>query len=243
MSSLILPVRPKARAAFDPKPRDQWQTHAVRSLYLEDVEAIFESLQRHAAVSELERLEGSQAATTGRLAATVIVEVGGSVFDDAGDLQALPAGGLSDLRMRTFGYTVTLTCSPTGHLLVVDDDAPLAVQTQREIRRIIRRRQSIAVGFLTSSWGIPAFVLAFPIVASIVEVNLGLPGLALAGVGIAAASLVLWLWWTHERWAKRRTVVIPRHKGDALPRQPAADAAVVIGFFVILAIAGAVWMV
>lgn len=243
MTSLAPPMWDAARAVDDLEPRDQWQTHAVRSLYLEDIEAIFESLRRHAAVSDVERLEWSQAAITGRLAAMVTVEVGRSVFEDPRNLHSLPVGGLSELKMRTFGYTVTLSCSPTNHLLVVDDDARLALRTENEIRRIIQRRRSIAVGFLTSSWGVPAFVLAFPIVASIFEVAFGLPGLALVGVGIATASLGLWLWWTHERWAKRRTVVIPRHRAETLPFSPAAKAAVAIGVFVVLIIVSATWMV
>lgn len=43
------------------------------------------------------------------------------------------------------------------------------------------------------------------------------------------------------RWAKRKTVVIPRYKGDAPVWSPAAEVAVVISV-VVLTIVGLAWM-
>lgn len=241
MSTLAPPMRPVARVGSDATTRRQWLIRSVPSLYLEDIEAIFETLRRHVAESGIERLELSQAALTGRAYVPVLLEAGGDVFDDPRQLLAYPVDGLSELKIRTFGYSVTLTTTPSGHLLIVDDDSQLALRSFTKIRTIIRRRRSLTAGLLTSSWGVPGFVLAFPIVASTIETATGRPGLALAGAGIAAASLVVWLWWTHWRWAKRKTVVIPRYKGDAPVWSPAAAVAVVISV-VVLTIVGLAWM-
>lgn len=223
-----------------------WRLRSVPILYPDDVEAIYESLRRHAMESDIERLERSQAATGGRTWRPVWVEADGSVIDDIGRLRSLPSHGLSELRLRTFGYTVTFVSGPSGHVLIVDDDAPLMRRTCAEVGAIVRHRRGIVAGCLASDWGVPGFVLVFPIVASTLEAASGRSGVALAGVCFASLVLVLWLWWSHERPGQRRSVVVSRDHGDA-PSPPvtartAMAAAIVVGVFVLLAVAGIAWM-
>ncbi|MBA3417036.1 MAG: hypothetical protein H0U10_17585 [Chloroflexia bacterium] len=179
-----------------------------------DIAGIAAVLERHAAVSPVERLERRQAAGQRQRWMPVVVET----LDAGGHLAADPNGAAmgdrGGLRLRTFGWAAAFEVSPTGCLLTVDDETALGRRTIAEIASIVRRRQNVACGFLASDWGVPSLVLGLPIVASTVETASGRSGLAWAGVCLAAVLLGLWLYWLHARWL-RRSVVRPPDAGVA----------------------------
>jgi hypothetical protein len=212
-------------------------------VYPEDIEATSESLRRHVFESDVERLERNQVAAGGRASRPVELGADGSAID-IGRLRSLPSSGLSNLRMQTFGDTVTFVAGPSGHVLTVDDDAQPARRTCADVGAIIRCRHSSVAGFLVSDWGGPGFVLVFPIAASTFEAASGRSGVAVSGVGIASLVLVLWLWSSHERPGRRRMVVASRACGDAPSPPLTARAAMVaiVGVLVLLAVAGIAWL-
>lgn len=222
--------------------RRRWWFRAVPGLSPEDVVAVHESLRRHAAESEVERLERGYAMAAGRPWRPVLVEADGLVIDDISRLRTWPGGGPSLLRMRTFGRAAIYVAGPSGHLLSVDDGRRLARRTCAEVGAIVRRRRGRTAGFLGSEWGIPGFVLAFPIAASALETASGRSGLALSGLGAASAVLVLWLRWCHERPGTPTLAVV---RGGASSRTATARAALVavtVAVALFLAVAGVSWL-
>ena len=218
--------------------RRQWHVRSVPALYLEDIEAVVERLRQHVARSDIERRERRHAVATGRDWVAVKLEADGLVVDDALQLQPLSGEGPSELRLRTFGYTVTLTLGPSDLLLTVDDDPRIGLQAFSEIQTIVRRRRRPAVGFLASEWGVPSFVLAFPIVSSILETALGRPGLTLLSLGFVSVILIWWLWSTHGRSATRRPVIIPHPMHASASLSWSAGAPALVGVVIVLAVVG-----
>lgn len=237
------PIPPVAGVPPAGTTRRHWSGRPVPVLHPEDVEAIHGSLRRHALTSDVERLERHHAAASGRTWRPVLVEADGAAIDDIGRLRTLPGGGISDLRMRTFGYAATFVAGPSGHVLTIDDDARLARRTGAEIDAIIRRRRGAMVGFLGSDWGVPGFVLGFPVAASTLEVASGRPGVAWVGVCIASVALVLWLSWSRQRPGTLRHAVVSADGRNASPTAPtrARMIAVAVAVVVLLAVVGVAW--
>lgn len=189
--------------------RRQWRASEVGTLTADDVAAIVAVLRRHAAASQIERLERAHALAGGRSWAPVTITLEGAQGRDGRYVVPPPDGWVSAFGARTFGHSATFEARRPGIVVTVDDNPELARQTLREIRAIVGRRHRRRGALLASAWGVPSFVLSVPILASVVETASGWAGLALAATAVVAVGLGLWLYWLNRIWLARPVAMLP----------------------------------